>query len=133
MTTQNWRKMVKVFQTGRKHCGKRRNCSLRAISPFPAEFSKDLFFRQVKSKGMFWKGLQREYNLNSLQNVLQILTVLRKATSELQTVTCDTDTKDINKMASLGVKIMNNLNHPLRVSKHKPPSGFRKDKCWNRK
>ena len=27
---------VKVF---RKHCGKRRNCSLRAISPFPAVFS----------------------------------------------------------------------------------------------
>ena len=25
---------------GRKHCGKRRNCSLRAISPFPALFSK---------------------------------------------------------------------------------------------
>ena len=37
-----------VFQTGRKHCGKRRNCSLRAISPFPAEFSKDLHCRHVR-------------------------------------------------------------------------------------
>ena len=25
---------------GRKQCGKRRNCSLRAISPFPTVFSK---------------------------------------------------------------------------------------------
>ena len=30
----------KVLQTGRKHCGKRRNCSLRAISPFPTVFCK---------------------------------------------------------------------------------------------
>ena len=29
-------------RNGRKHCGKRRNCSLRAISPFPTVFSKDL-------------------------------------------------------------------------------------------
>ena len=33
---------------GRKHCGKRRNCSLRAISPFPIVFSKGLFPRGVK-------------------------------------------------------------------------------------
>ena len=33
---------------GRKHCGKRRNCSLRAISPFPTVFSKRLFPRGVK-------------------------------------------------------------------------------------
>ena len=31
-----------------KHCGKRRNCSLRAISPFPTVFSKGLFPRGVK-------------------------------------------------------------------------------------
>ena len=29
--------------------GKRRNCSLRAISPFPAVFSKGLFPRGIKS------------------------------------------------------------------------------------
>ena len=39
---QIWWKWQKVLQTGRKHCGKRRNCSLRAISPFPTVFSKDL-------------------------------------------------------------------------------------------
>ena len=32
----------------RKHWGKRRNCSLRAISPFPTVFSKGLFPRGVK-------------------------------------------------------------------------------------
>ena len=29
----------------RKHCGKRRNCLLQAISPFPTVFSKGLFPR----------------------------------------------------------------------------------------
>ena len=45
---QIWWKWKKVFQTGRKHCQKRRNCSLRAISPFPTMFSEDLFPRGVK-------------------------------------------------------------------------------------
>ena len=44
-----WRKWQKVIQTGRKHCGKRRNCSLRAISPFPTVFSR----------GMCPRGIQR--------------------------------------------------------------------------
>ena len=30
---------VSAVQVFRKHCGKRRNCSLRAISPFPTMFS----------------------------------------------------------------------------------------------
>ena len=34
---------------GRKHCGKRRNCSLRAISPFPTVFSKDMYCRHVQT------------------------------------------------------------------------------------
>ena len=34
----------------RKHCGRRRNCSLRAISPFSAVFSKDLYCRHVKTR-----------------------------------------------------------------------------------
>ena len=42
------RKWQKVIQTGRKHCGKRRNCSLQAICPFPTVFSKGLFPRGVK-------------------------------------------------------------------------------------
>ena len=42
------RKWKKVIQTGRKHCRKRRNCSLPAISSFPTVFSKGLFSRGVK-------------------------------------------------------------------------------------
>ena len=41
---------------GRKHCGKRRNCSLRAISPFPTVFSKDLYSRHVKTRACLGKG-----------------------------------------------------------------------------
>ena len=39
----------KVLQTGRKHRGKVRNCSSRAISPFPAVLSKDVNFRHIKT------------------------------------------------------------------------------------
>ena len=48
---------------GRKHCGKRRNCWLRAISPLPTVFSKGLFPRGVKSVNV-WEWV----NLKSLQN-----------------------------------------------------------------
>ena len=41
---------------GRKQCGKRRNCSLRAISPFPALFSKDLYCRHAKTRDFLGKG-----------------------------------------------------------------------------
>ena len=43
-----------VSKKSRKHCWKRRNCSLQAIFPFPTVFSKDLFCRQVK----FGEGLK---------------------------------------------------------------------------
>ena len=49
------RKWKKVIQTGRKHCGKRRNCSLRAISPFPTVFSKDLYCRRQFQIGRKWE------------------------------------------------------------------------------
>ena len=41
-------KWWKALQTGRKHCGKRRNCSSRAISTFPPVFSKGFFPRGVR-------------------------------------------------------------------------------------
>ena len=50
---ENGRKFIKV---GRKHCGKRRNCSLRAISPFTTVFSKDLYSRHVKMRACLGKG-----------------------------------------------------------------------------
>ena len=50
---QKWQK---VFQRGRKHCGKRRNCSLQEISPFPTVFSKGLYCRHVKTRACLGKG-----------------------------------------------------------------------------
>ena len=42
----------KVIQTGRKHCGKRRNCSLQAISPFSTVFSKRLVLQTLENQGL---------------------------------------------------------------------------------
>ena len=54
---QIWRKWQEVIQAGRKHCRKRRNCSLRAISPFTTVFSKGLFPRGVKRCHLCGNGL----------------------------------------------------------------------------
>ena len=43
---------------GRKDCGKMKNCLLLAISPFHTVFSKYLYCRHVKNKGLFGKGLK---------------------------------------------------------------------------
>ena len=43
------------LKTGRKHCGKRRNCSSRAISLFSTVFSKDMYCRQVKTRACLGK------------------------------------------------------------------------------
>ena len=53
---QIWWKWQKVRQTDRKHGGKMRNCSLRAISLFPTVFSKGLFCRHVKTRACLGKG-----------------------------------------------------------------------------
>ena len=55
-------KMADSFPGGlKKHYWKRRNCSLRAISPFPIVFSKDLYIRYVKDKGLLRKALIKDY------------------------------------------------------------------------
>ena len=56
---QIWWKWQKVLQKTRNHCRKRRNCSLRAISPFPTVFSKDLYCRHVKT-GLVWERVKRQ-------------------------------------------------------------------------
>ena len=53
---QIWWKWEKVLQMGRKQCVKRRNCLLRAISPFPIVFSKCLYSRHVKTRVCLGKG-----------------------------------------------------------------------------
>ena len=47
---QNSRKVSEMME----NTGKRRNCSLRAISPLPTVFSKDLYSRHLKP-GLFWE------------------------------------------------------------------------------
>ena len=47
---------LKLIQKVRKQCGKRRNCSLRAISPFPTVFSKDFNCRHVKARDCLGEG-----------------------------------------------------------------------------
>ena len=46
----------KFSKMGRKYCGKRRYCSLRAISPLPTVFSKDLYCKRVKTRACLGKG-----------------------------------------------------------------------------
>ena len=69
-TISNLTKMAKAIQMGRKHCGKRRNCLLRAFSPFPTVFSKGLFPRGVKRCHCVWKGLNIEIFCYRLETVL---------------------------------------------------------------
>ena len=57
---KNW---WKVLQKSRKHCGKRRNCSLRAISPFPHSVFKRHVLQTRKPRGLFGKRLE---NLKTL-------------------------------------------------------------------
>ena len=72
---QIWRKRKKVIQTGRKHCGKRRNCLLWAISPFPTVFSKLLIPRGIKRchfVGMCWYSIA----LTQWFRVMKLLTFI---------------------------------------------------------
>ena len=46
----------KFFNWVENAVGKRRNCSLRAISPFPTVFSKGLYCRHVKTRACLGKG-----------------------------------------------------------------------------
>ena len=48
--------MAVSFQKGRKHCWKRRNCLLRAISP-SSSVLKRLVLQKRKKQGLFGKGL----------------------------------------------------------------------------
>ena len=60
---------------GRKHCGKRRNCSLRAISPFPTVFSR-LLLQTHKNQDLFGKGLNGENAGNQPIVVVVIIVII---------------------------------------------------------
>ena len=59
-TFQICRTWQKALQTCRKHCGKRKNCSSRAISPFPKVFFKRLVLQTREDQGLFGKELKHE-------------------------------------------------------------------------
>ena len=46
----------KKFSKQAENTGKKRNCSLRAISPFPTVFSKGFYCRHVKARACLGKG-----------------------------------------------------------------------------
>ena len=54
LINDNLMKMEKSPTIGEENTGKRRNCSSRAVSPFPAVFSNDLFCRYVKKQVLVW-------------------------------------------------------------------------------
>ena len=49
--------MKTVLQMGRKHCGKRRDCSLRAISPFSQNVFKENVLQSLKYRACLRKSL----------------------------------------------------------------------------
>ena len=53
-----------------ERCGKRRNCSLRAISAFPTEFSKDLHCGHVKP-GLVWERVRFVQNGGKFSNRIE--------------------------------------------------------------
>ena len=55
---QKWQK---VIQMGRKHCGKRRNCLSRAISPFPTVFSKGLVSQGLQKVSLCGNALRVKF------------------------------------------------------------------------
>ena len=59
-----WTNVDTIIRLCRKHCGKRRNCSLQAISPFPTMFSKVVccIFRQ--NEYLWSKGLNTIQGIN---------------------------------------------------------------------
>ena len=77
-------KMAESYQMGRKHCGKRRNCSLRAISPFPTVFAKGLFPRGV----IMWEWVKK------------LLTGLSLSKANQNLLPCTGETLDISGFVS---------------------------------
>ena len=59
---QIWLKWQKAIQRGRKHCGKKRNCLLRAISFFPHCFQK-VYFPGASKGVIVWEWVKAaKYN-----------------------------------------------------------------------
>ena len=55
---RSWWKWWNVHHRGRKHCGKRKNCLLQAISSFPNVFKRFVLQTQ-KKPGLVWERVKR--------------------------------------------------------------------------
>ena len=53
--------MQKVIQTGRKHCGKRINCSLWTISPFSPKCFQKVCFPGTSKGVIVWKWVKAPF------------------------------------------------------------------------
>ena len=69
-----WKNYGMYVQRCRKHCGKRRNCSLRAIFSFLTVFSKDFYCKHVKRRTCLGKGQYIVLNLYALSMYYTIVT-----------------------------------------------------------
>ena len=65
------RKWQQVIQISRKHCGKRRNCSLWAIYPFPSVF-KRLVSQGRQKVALCGNGLNNKLNCWACMNGLYV-------------------------------------------------------------
>ena len=77
---------------GRKHCGKRRNCLLPAISPFPTVFSKDLYYRHVKTRACLGEVVNTIHSWK--QRECSIILLISEEICVVET--CDDDDDDFN-------------------------------------
>ena len=95
--------MAASYLMGRKHCEKRRNCSLRAISPFPTVFSKGLFPRGVKrchcvGMGWIWWKWQKVLQ-TSRKHCGKVRNCLLQAISPFPTVSSVSDSSKLKDFA----------------------------------
>ena len=62
---------LKIEECSRKHCGKRRNCSLRAISPFPT-----VVLQTCKNQGLLKETGQRTSNKGPIKGPNKVVFVI---------------------------------------------------------
>ena len=69
---------MKVIHTGGKHCGKRRNCSLQAFSPFPTVFFEKACFPGASKGVIVWEWVnERKHKIAKVEdNYVQTAPIL---------------------------------------------------------
>ena len=115
------------LQKGRKHCRKRKNCSSRAMSPFPIVFSKDMYCRHFKTRVC----------LNQLKSIRKIY---HNLTSGVQGIFCCLFYCIIN-YCNIAIKIeqnlidLRNITRELTITKLSDPAenSFREKKEQSQK